>query len=99
MGWFSRSLFHSEREVLALRLVGANRNRRRLRPEPLVPGSDLVGPRVEAIERELPVRASHREEGMSEDADVSAHPWVDVALDLEHRLRLGERRGHLLDRR
>src|SRR5687768_5338323 len=36
---------------------------------------------------------------MSEDADVGAHPWMNVALDLEHRLRLGERRGHLLDRR
>src|SRR5207237_7481975 len=89
MRLFSGSLLRGgdgELEVLGLRIAGANRDRGGLRPQLLVPGRDLVGPRIEARNRELPVRARRREEGMGEDGHVGAHPWVDVALDVEDPL-------------
>src|SRR5918999_936559 len=88
MRLFSGSLLrgHSELEVLRLRIGGADRDRGLLRPQLLVPGGDLVGPRVETGDRELPVVARDREERMGEGADVRAHPGVYVALDQEHRL-------------
>src|SRR5690349_1054711 len=85
-----------ELEVLCLGLVGANRDVGGLRPELLVPGRDLVSPRVETRDRELPVRARHRIEGMGKDAEIGFHPGVDVALDAEDCLRLVELRGRFL---
>src|SRR4029453_414118 len=102
-GWvmrlFSRSLLRGkgELEALGLRVAGAHRDRGGLRSQPLVPGGDLVGARVEARDRELPVRARHRIERMGEDAEVGAHPGVDVTLDVENRLRLVEARRDFLD--
>src|SRR4030095_2502774 len=81
---------YAELEVLGLGITGANRDRGRLRSQPLVPGGDLIAPRVKTRDRELPVRARHREEGMRKNADIGAHPGADAALDLEHVLRLGE---------
>src|SRR5215510_3668014 len=85
-----------ELEVLGLRAAGGDRDRDRLRSELLVPGGDLVGPRVEAGDRVLPVGARRREERMREDADVGAHPRMDVALHVEDVLRLVEHRARLL---
>ena len=95
------SLFrcYGELEVLALGFVGSDRNRSRLCSEPLMPRRDLVGARIEPGDRELPVGAGHREEGVGEHGQVGAHPGVDVALDVEHVLRLGEHRRRFLERR
>src|SRR5205085_3280473 len=78
-----------ELEGLGLRFVGRNRDGGRLRAQPLLPGGDLVGAWIETRDRELPVCARHRKEGMREDADVRAHPGMNGALDVEHRLRFG----------
>src|SRR5687767_2557532 len=95
--WLLRG--NGELEVLGLLVVGGNGDRGGLRPQSLVPCGDLISSRVEARDREFAVGASRREERMREHADVGAHPWVNVALDLEDVLRLGKRRAGLLQGR
>src|SRR5436309_1143133 len=94
-GWLLRG-GSGELEVLRLRVVRANRDRRGLRSQLLVPGADRIGSRVETRNRELSVLSGYREERMREHGDVGLHPRVHVALDLEEVLRLAERRARFL---
>src|ERR1044071_3234065 len=97
-GWDSLLCGEGELEVLALCFVGTHRDRGRLRSQPLMPRGDFIGPRVEARDGELPVRAGHRVERIAEYTEVGAHPRMNVALDMEDRLRLGKGRRNLFDR-
>src|SRR5947207_16019819 len=64
IGLSSVSSFTREAEVRRLGLASRHRHAGGLRPVPLVPRLDGVGPWRQALEREAPVRTAHPEERM-----------------------------------
>src|ERR1039458_1098924 len=56
----------------------------------LLPGLNHVGPRGQSSYCKRSVVARHGEEWMVDDADIGAHPGMDVAFDGDHDFLAGE---------
>src|ERR1035438_1961887 len=80
-------------EVYSFAFLGAYGDRLFHRSVLFVPGLNHVGPRRKPLNCKRSVVARHGEEGVSDYADVRAHPGVYVALHRDHDLLAGEALG------
>src|ERR1035437_4046126 len=82
-------------EIYSLALLGAHRDRLLHRSVLLVPALNHVGPRRKSLYCKRSVVARHGKEGVTDHADIGAHPGMHVAL---HRDRSEEHTSELQSR-